>query len=70
MKKDDTWFMNLALEEADKAYALDEVPVGAVVVSSKGKILAQAHNLKEESHNPCGHAEILAIIEASKNTCF
>ena len=66
MKNDDIWFMNLALEEADKAYALDEVPVGAVIVSSKGEVLSQAHNLKEGDFNPCGHAEVLAIIEASK----
>ncbi len=60
------WFMNLALEEADKAYKLDEVPIGAVLVSKTGEVLSKAHNLKEKSHNPLGHAELIAINEATK----
>jgi tRNA(adenine34) deaminase len=58
--------MSLALEEAEAAYKLDEVPVGAVIVSEDGKIIAKAHNLKESHHNPCGHAEIIAITSASR----
>jgi tRNA(adenine34) deaminase len=58
------WFMRLALEQAENAWKLNEVPIGAVIVSSTGVILASAHNVKESNNNPCGHAEILAIQEA------
>lgn len=64
--QDHLWLMDEALIEADKAYRLDEVPIGAVIVDSSGVILSKAHNVKEKNHNPCGHAEVLAIIEASK----
>ncbi len=60
------WNMQSALLEAEKAYSQDEVPVGAVVVDEAGKVLSMAHNQKEKAHNPCGHAEILAIQEACK----
>jgi tRNA(adenine34) deaminase len=60
------WFMGLALEEAHKASSIDEVPIGAVLVSSNGEVLARSHNLKEKTHNPLGHAELLVIQEASK----
>lgn len=60
------YLMGLALEEADKAYKIDEVPIGAIICDSSGKIISQAHNIKETNNNPCGHAEILAIQEASK----
>jgi tRNA(adenine34) deaminase len=59
--KDDLWFMKLAFEEAENAYKLDEVPVGAVIVDQDGTILSRTYNLKEKNSNPCGHAEILAI---------
>lgn len=61
------WNMSLALEEAEEAYKNNEVPVGAVIASAAGKILARAHNEKERSSDPCGHAEILAIRMATKN---
>ena len=64
--QDQLWLMDEALIEAEKAYRLDEVPIGAVVVDSTGVILSRAHNIKEKNHNPCGHAEILAITEAAK----
>lgn len=60
------WNMQLALEEAEAAFRADEVPVGAVVVDEEGNVLARAHNIKEKSFNPCGHAEILAIQKAAK----
>lgn len=63
---DQLWMMDEALIEAEKAYRLDEVPIGAVIVDASGMIIAKAHNLKEKNHNPCGHAEILAITEAAK----
>jgi tRNA(adenine34) deaminase len=50
--------MKLALEEAEKAYQENEVPVGAVLIDGSGKVIAKAHNNKEKEYNPCGHAEI------------
>lgn len=58
-------FMKEALKEAIKAYKKEEVPVGAVIVKN-GKIIAKAHNLKEEKQDTTCHAEILAIQKASK----
>ena len=56
-----------ALNEAHKAFELDEVPVGAVVFDSKtGKIIAKAHNLVEKSKNPLQHAEMQVIEKALK----
>lgn len=60
------WHMDEALKEAHKAFKDDEVPIGAVIVDKEGTILAKAHNQKEKTHNPCGHAEILALQEACK----
>jgi tRNA(adenine34) deaminase len=53
--------MSAALEEARAAGARGEVPVGAVVVSPGGKIVARAGNRTRELADPTGHAEILAI---------
>ncbi|GGE47391.1 tRNA-specific adenosine deaminase [Pullulanibacillus camelliae] len=58
-------FMKLALEEADKAEQLMEVPIGAVIIKD-GEVIAQAHNLRETSQQPLAHAECLAIERASK----
>lgn len=58
-------YMDIALEEAKKAYLKGEVPVGAVIVKN-GEIIAKAHNMKEELNCAIAHAEILAIQEASK----
>ena len=57
--------MKEALKEAQKAYEKKEVPVGAVIVKD-GKIIAKAHNIKEEKNDTTKHAEILAISKASK----
>lgn len=57
--------MKEALKEAKKAYGKLEVPVGAVIVKD-GKIIARAHNIKEEKKDTTKHAEILAISKASK----
>lgn len=53
--------MDQALEEARAAGARGEVPVGAVVVSPRGQIVAQAGNRTREMSDPTAHAEILAI---------
>jgi tRNA(adenine34) deaminase len=60
-------FMTAALKEAAAAGTRDEVPVGAVLVSDAGAILSAAHNLTIQSCDPSGHAEILALREASRN---
>lgn len=57
--------MDLALAEAQKAYDLGEVPVGAVIVKD-GKVIAKAYNMKETKRISTAHAEILAIEEASR----
>ena len=58
-------YMRAALKEAEKARAIDEVPVGAVIVKD-GKIIARAHNLREKNQQASAHAEFLAIQKASK----
>jgi tRNA(adenine34) deaminase len=58
------YFMREALKEARKAYALDEVPVGAVVVC-QGRIIARAHNLTERLNDVTAHAEMQAITAAA-----
>jgi tRNA(adenine34) deaminase len=63
---DHFWFMGIALEEAEKAYRSQEVPVGAILVSPTGDILSKQFNLKEINYNPAAHAEILCISEAAK----
>lgn len=57
-------FMKAALDEALKAYAKQEVPVGAVVVY-KDTIIARAHNLTETLRDPTAHAEMQAITAAT-----
>lgn len=58
-------YMELALEEARKAYELDETPIGAVIVH-KGEVIAKACNRRNTDKNSLAHAEILAINEACK----
>ncbi len=60
-----TAFMRLALEEARRAAELEEVPVGAVLVSAEGEILARTHNRTICDHDPSAHAEMLAIRQAA-----
>ena len=65
MKNLDHFFMNLALEEAKKAYQKNEVPVGAVL-SRGDKLLCRAHNLREKHQNLLGHAELLVLKKAGQ----
>ncbi|MBZ2198127.1 tRNA adenosine(34) deaminase TadA [Occultella gossypii] len=53
--------MGLALDEARRAAADGDVPVGAVLVSGDGEVLAVAHNRREADGDPTAHAEILAL---------
>jgi len=57
-------WMRLALEEARVAAAEDEVPVGAVVVAA-GRIVASAHNQREQLEDPTAHAEMIALTQAA-----
>ena len=57
--------MNLALDQARLAAGADEVPVGAVIVSADGEVLAVAGNRTRRDHDPTAHAEILAIRQAA-----
>ena len=60
---DDAYFMKQALQQASKAAAEDEVPVGAVVVLSN-KIIARGYNQVEKLADPTAHAEIIALTSA------
>ncbi len=59
----DEFFMREALLEARKAWDIDEVPVGAIIVR-EGKVIARAFNTRERDKNALCHAEIKAINDA------
>ena len=59
-------FMEEAFQEARKAAAEGEVPIGAVIVR-EGEVIARAHNRTEQDKDPTAHAEMLAIREAAKH---
>jgi tRNA(adenine34) deaminase len=58
--------MEMALDEAETAADEDEVPVGAVIVSLSRGVIAQAHNQREQLHDPTAHAEMIAITQAAE----
>lgn len=62
----DEAFMKEALKEAQKAFDLDEVPVGAVIVCDN-RIIARAHNLTERLNDVTAHAEMQAITAATNH---
>lgn len=64
-QNDDERYMRMALQEAERAFAADEVPVGAIIVC-QGRILAKAHNLTETLHDVTAHAEMQALTAASE----
>ncbi len=63
----DDFFMAEALKEAHKALALDEVPIGAVIVHG-GKIIGRGHNLTEQLNDVTAHAEMQAFTAAANYT--
>ena len=63
----DEKYMKAALREAKKAYALEEVPIGCVIVQGD-KIIARGYNRRNTDKNTLAHAEIAAIKKASKKT--
>lgn len=62
---DDTYFMRKALEEAQHAYELDEVPVGAIIVANN-QMIAKGHNLTEQLNDVTAHAEMQSITSAAE----
>lgn len=63
---DDEKYMREALNEARKALAEDEIPIGAVVVD-KGRIIGRGHNMTERLSDVTAHAEMLAITAAANS---
>lgn len=63
MKKDDAYFMGMAMEQARIADAAGEVPIGAVVVCD-GEIISEGHNMTEQLDDPTAHAEMIAMTAA------
>jgi tRNA(adenine34) deaminase len=57
--------MQLALQEAEAAMLEDEVPIGAVIVHD-GRLIAAAHNQREQLRDPTAHAEMIAITQAAQ----
>jgi tRNA(Arg) A34 adenosine deaminase TadA len=66
MKEQDLDYLNIALMEANAAGERGEVPIGAVLVSVGGGVIARTGNRIVETHDPTAHAEILAIREGAK----
>ena len=62
----DLSFMKLAFAEAEKAYHLEEVPIGAILTHND-EILSTGHNLRETTKNPLDHAEILTLQKAASD---
>lgn len=58
-------FMQFALKEAEQALAENEVPIGAVIVHD-GRVIARAHNQREQLRDPTAHAEMIAITQAAE----
>ena len=57
--------MRQALAQADQALAENEVPVGAIIVHGQ-RVIAAAHNQREQLHDPTAHAEMIAITQAAE----
>ena len=62
----DEKYMKQAIKQAKKAYALDEVPIGCVIVAGD-KIIARGYNRRNTDKTTLGHAEITAIKKASRS---
>lgn len=62
----DLKYMRLALAEARRAGS--DVPVGALLVASDGRLLAKAHNIRERDSDPSGHAELVVLREVARES--
>lgn len=60
----DRHFMEIALDQARKAFDRGEVPIGAVVVNGQGKVISRGYNMVEKFHTQLFHAEAMAISKA------
>jgi tRNA(adenine34) deaminase len=65
-REKDLFFMQKALEQAQHAFDSQEVPIGAIVVTSQGEIVGQGYNRVEQDSSQRSHAEGLAIEDASR----
>ena len=63
--KEDIKYMKAALKQAEKALAIGEVPIGAVIVEN-GRIIGRGYNRRNTDHTNLAHAEITAIRKANK----
>jgi len=66
MNETDEKWMSLAIQQAQSAGQLDEVPIGSCVVGLDGQLIAAAFNRSITDHDPTAHAEILAIRRAGE----
>jgi tRNA(adenine34) deaminase len=65
MEAEDRTYMAMALQQAEAAAEMGEVPIGAVVVC-EGAVVSHAHNRREMDRDPTAHAELLAVREAAE----
>ena len=63
--EEDEHYMNIALQEAQKAFDSDEIPIGAIIVC-QGRIVGRGHNLTEQLNDVTAHAEMQAFTAASQ----
>ncbi|MBV9466512.1 MAG: tRNA adenosine(34) deaminase TadA [Solirubrobacterales bacterium] len=61
----DEYFMRMALREATRALAHDDIPVGALVVR-EGEVIGTGHNERELRSDPTAHAELIALRDAAR----
>lgn len=66
MTTDHAHYMRMAIERAREAGAAGDIPIGAVVVDSRGEVIASGFNSREVDSDPTAHAEILALRSAGK----
>ena len=66
IKNDYEKYMDLALEEAKKAFKNNDVPVGCIILDENNNLLSKGYNQKEKEQDLTLHAEIVAIKDASK----
>jgi tRNA(adenine34) deaminase len=65
-QSDDEKFMRLAIEQAEIAGRMGEVPIGAVITDSSNQVISTGHNLREQTNDATAHAEIIAIRKAGE----
>ena len=66
MDEMDEKFMQMAIESANNALNIDEVPIGALLVDNTGKLIAKSFNQTIAKNDPTAHAEVLVLRKAGK----